>query len=61
MAPGNWKTALHLRLRSRYRQELQDADLKDIDLWSMWDAIHRPTLVLRGEHPMCWTTRMPSS
>ena len=25
-------------------------DLKDIDLWSMWDAIHCPTLVLRGEH-----------
>ena len=25
-------------------------DLKDIDLWLMWDAIHCPTLVLRGEH-----------
>ncbi len=25
-------------------------DLKDIDLWSMWDAIHCPILVLRGEH-----------
>ncbi|MCB1823965.1 MAG: alpha/beta hydrolase [Candidatus Competibacteraceae bacterium] len=25
-------------------------DLKDIDLWSMWDAIRCPTLVLRGEY-----------
>lgn len=24
--------------------------LKDIDLWSLWDAIHCPTLVLRGEY-----------
>ncbi|HRZ05003.1 MAG TPA: alpha/beta hydrolase, partial [Candidatus Competibacteraceae bacterium] len=24
--------------------------LKDIDLWPVWDTIHCPTLVLRGEH-----------
>ena len=31
-------------------ENFRTLDLKDIDLWSMWDAIHCPTLVLRGEH-----------
>ena len=31
-------------------ENFRTLDLKDIDLWSMWDAIRCPTLVLRGEH-----------
>lgn len=31
-------------------ENFRTLDLKDIDLWSMWDAIYCPTLVLRGEH-----------
>ena len=31
-------------------QNFKTLDLKDVDLWPVWDAIHCPTLVLRGEH-----------
>ena len=31
-------------------ENFKTLDLKDVDLWPVWDAIHCPTLVLRGEH-----------
>ena len=30
-------------------ENFRSLDLKDIDLWPVWDAVRCPTLVLRGE------------
>lgn len=32
----------------RIAQPLREAETADVDLWTLWDAIARPTLVLRG-------------
>ena len=41
---GGWGFAYDPRIGDAFKR----GPIDDIDLWSMWEAIRRPTLVLRG-------------
>ena len=43
---GGWGFAYDPRIGDAFNQ----GPIDDINLWSMWEAIRRPTLVLRGAH-----------
>jgi pimeloyl-ACP methyl ester carboxylesterase len=44
---GSWRPHYDPRISEAFRATLSD---KDLELWPLYDAIHCPTLLLRGEH-----------
>lgn len=44
---GTWRAHYDPRIAQAYQATMPD---KDLELWPLYDAVHCPTLVLRGEH-----------